>query len=175
MTKVLLALGGTLSFSCSALSSIVINNQEIKNIATQAERIEYQFEEVKGQIELRHGDWIIFSVDNINLTKLGITNVEKLHEYNKIALPGFSIFADRRGFREDSWDPKKRNLGEEGWLYNHAIEDGGSRTEIYSAAAMWNDPDSNDLMLRLSYKVFPLYFGGKKTVYYNLGDKLIFT
>lgn len=177
MIKVLLAINvainGIVVVTTTGVSSI--NFQYLNEASTQAERKEYPFEPQSDEKILRHGDIVVFTIDNINLTSIGITDVDKLHEYNVINIPDIYMRVENIRVKTDQWNPKQRNIGTEPWHFLRSITHRGAQTEIYTSASLWYDNNSNALMMRLSYRAIALYYGERKTFAYGTGAKLVFS
>lgn len=118
----------------------------------------YHFQEQNIDKIINWSEYIYFAIDNINLTTLGITTIDQLHQYYSIKIPGLKISFSYWSWTDpdlqvngDSWVAKNRNLGSENWWIKYSGWVGAKRADLYAASTIWYN-NNGYLMMRLAYK-----------------------
>ncbi|MDQ7983124.1 MAG: hypothetical protein REH79_02755 [Spiroplasma sp.] len=154
MKKLLASLTGLIAISVGSTTPILNQIQQKDNIKQQIAPLrEWRFNRSIIAAVVGPNHWKYFAIDNINLSSLGINNLNDLHQYNTIEIPGLLIkFDGYLGLIGDTWQAKKRSLSSEDWsnMFTKSIDD-KTIIKLETAATVWHS-NSGDLMLRLAYQ-----------------------
>lgn len=145
MTKFLVALTGLLGFSTAVLPLTQQTNSQQTTYSN-----DWNFQPTTVSKNVDANEWFYFSINNINLSSMGITNIDQLHSYSKIEIPGLKVkYDDTVALSGDGWKTS-RNIGSEDWYRMFTKTSGWTTMYLESASTIWYS-NSGDLMMRLAY------------------------
>lgn len=148
MTKFLFALMGLVSLSTTAIPLIQQNEKE--DMKQEVYSKDWNFQPVTVSKNVDANQWFYFSIDNINLSSMGITSIDQLHSYSKIEIPDLKVkYDDNVALSGDGWKTS-RNIGSEDWYRMFTKTSGWTTMYLESASTIWYS-NSGDLMMRLAY------------------------
>lgn len=147
------------NIATSTISSAQKTNIALTTSVTQNKQavkaVEWHFENQSVHKEIFASEYIYVAIDNINLTSMGISTINQLHQYKVIEVPDLLVqyrWNDLLTIHGDSWVPSNRNLGSENWYHQFSQWMGQRVADLYTAATLWINQSGN-LMMRLAYKV----------------------